>query len=101
MKKVIYWIFFTLCILMATSFVKIITLESWVDDCMLDYVMSHEKWWYIYKIDTNKYHIDTQNYQGLEQIWVSRWCLMLPYNKWYSFMAVSNSIYCSVVSLIM
>lgn len=101
MKKIIYLIFFSFCVLMATSFIRIITIKDGVDDCMVEYVMSNKSWWYMYKLDDHKYHIDSEQIDWLEEIGISRWCLMIPYTKQFSFMAVSNSFYCSVVSLIM
>ena len=99
MKKIIFWTFLAICVVIASVFIRIITVDVWDTDCMIQYVLSDEKYWYMYKIDEHMYHIDTQDYNWLEKIWESRWCIMLPYKKEFSFMAMSNTLYCSVVSV--
>lgn len=85
---------------MWTSFVRIITIEQWENDCMLEYVLSDKKSGYLYELEEHKYHIDSEKNNYLKEVWISRWCLVIPYDKQFSFMAFSNSFYCSVVTLI-
>ena len=100
MKKIIYWTFFIFCVIISVALVKIITVESGTNDCMIEYIKS-EKWnWYIYKIWKNMYHIDTEQYPGLKQVWIANWCLMVTYDKKLSFMALSNTLYCWVASIV-
>jgi hypothetical protein len=100
MNRIIFWIFFVICIVISSVFLRIITLEKWNNDCMISYVLSDKKSWYIYKLDSFKYHIDTENYSSLEQIWVSNGCLMTTYDSKFSFIALTNSVYCGIVTMI-
>jgi hypothetical protein len=100
MSRIIYWIFFALCIVISSIFLKIIFLKKWENDCMVQYVLSEQKSWYIYKLDSLKYHIDTIDYgNSIEKIWVSNGCAIVTYDPKFSFMAITNLIYCEIVSL--
>jgi hypothetical protein len=100
MNKIIFWTFLVLCVIISSVFIRIITIKNWYNDCMIQYVLSDKKSWYIYKLDSFKYHIDTENYNYFEKVWISNWCLMATYNSKLSFIALTNSVYCSIVSVI-
>jgi hypothetical protein len=100
MNKIIFGIFFSLCVMISSVFLRIITIENWDNDCMIQYVLSDQKSWYIYKLDSFRYHIDTENYNFFEQVWVSNGCLMATYDSKLYFVAIANSVYCSIVSII-
>lgn len=100
MRKIFVGIFLFFSVSLASIFVRIIFIEAWENDCMIEYVLSDEKAWYMYKLDTNMYHIDTKRYEWMEIIGITRWCMMLPYDKKFSFMAFSNTLYCWVVTII-
>lgn len=100
MKKIIFWIFLSICVILAAIFVRIIFADPWNTDCMIEYVMSDEKKWYMYKIDNNMYHIDSKKFEWVQIIGITRWCMMIPYEKKFTFMAFSNTLYCWVVTII-
>jgi hypothetical protein len=100
MSKVIFGIFLILCSIISSIFLRIITIENWKNDCMIQYILSNQKSWYIYKLDSFKYHIDTEDYDFIEKIWVSKGCSMITYDSKMYFVAITNSIYCSIVSIV-
>jgi hypothetical protein len=99
MNRIIIWTFLVLCTIISSVFARIILLDKWVNDCMIDYVMSNQKYWYIYRIGTLKYHIDTENISNMEKIGVSNWCIMVNDDKKISFVAIANTFYCWIVSI--
>jgi len=92
MKIINLLLILSIPLLILTSIIRIYTIESWYNDCMLEYDKIQ---WYIYKIDDYKYHIDNKKLNHLELIWYSKWCFLYWNNK-YALMFLSNSIYCSV-----
>lgn len=98
MKKIIKLILISLLpLLIFISIVRAYTLDENINDCMLTY--DKTKKWYLYKLDDYKYHIDNKKLSYLDLIWYSDWCSMIWDSK-YSYMLISNSIYCSVINII-
>ena len=87
---------FIIPLIIIISCIKLLYIEKWYNDCMLEY---NKQNWYIYKIDDFKYHIDNKKQNHLELIWYSKWCYMYGDNK-YSLIFLFNSIYCSVTRFI-